>query len=247
MSAPPWRRREVIGDCELYLGDCLEVLPAVADRVDAVVSDPPYGMSADTDSTRFSGGGRKPRRGVFWRPVYGDDRPFDPAPWLRWPVVLWGANHYAARLPVGKTLVWIKKQPPLWGTFLSDAEIAWASGGHGVYCKFVEWCPPRRAIDAGRHPTRPGATPHPTQKPVALMCWCLGFVPKARTILDPYMGSGTTGIACVREGRRFIGVEIDEGYFDVACRRIADEVARPRLAFDAPPEPVQAPLFGDAA
>lgn len=63
------------------------------------------------------------------------------------------------------------------------------------------------------------------------------------TILDPFMGSGTTGVACVQLGRKFIGIELDPGYFDIACRRIADEVARPRLAFDKPPEPKQEALL----
>ena len=63
---------------------------------------------------------------------------------------------------------------------------------------------------------------HPTQKPVMLMSWCLGFVPKARTILDPFMGSGTTAIACIDQGRSFIGIERDEGYFAIAERRIAE-------------------------
>lgn len=76
------------------------------------------------------------------------------------------------------------------------------------------------------------------------MRWCLGFLPKAEAILDPYMGSGTTGVACVREGRRFIGIEIDPGYFDIACKRIAAEVAAPRLDLPAPaPKPTQEALL----
>ena len=81
---------------------------------------------------------------------------------------------------------------------------------------------------------------HPTQKPVALMQWCLGFLPKAETILDPFAGSGTTGVACVREGRRFIGIELDPGYFDIAVDRIRKEMAQPRLDLPPPPPaPVQ--------
>ena len=85
-------------------------------------------------------------------------------------------------------------------------------------------------------------------KPVELMRWCLGFLKDAETILDPFMGSGTTGVACVKEGRSFIGIEIDEGYFDIAVRRIQDAVDRPDL-FISPrsPEPVQQPLFGGEA
>src|SRR5690606_5232030 len=100
-------RKEVIGDAELWLGDNAEVpvdLAAVA-----VVSDPPYGMAWNTDSTRFTGGGVK--RGVGredWGAIQQDATSFDPARWLAAPeVILWGANHFAQRLPVGSTLVWM--------------------------------------------------------------------------------------------------------------------------------------------
>ena len=129
MSA--WKRREVIGNAVLYLGDCLDLLQEIpADA--AIVADPQYGMDWDTDSTRFTGSNlAKPRgEGRADRKIHGDDAPFDPAPWLRWKrVTMWGANHYAQRLPVGSTLVWIKKQPQHYGTFLSDAEIGWQSWG----------------------------------------------------------------------------------------------------------------------
>ena len=93
-------------------------------------------------------------------------------------------------------------------------------------------------------PGQPGKVDHPTQKPLALMRWCLGFLPDAETILDPFMGSGTTGVACVKLGRKFIGIEIDEGYFDIACKRIADAVARPDLFISRkPPEPKQEALL----
>lgn len=227
----------------LYCGDCREIAPTLP-RPAAVISDPPYGMAWDTDSTRFSGGRsgelrRGPGRDA--RPIVLDDEPFDPALWLRIaPLqVLWGANHYAQRLPVGTILVWVKKAAHLWGTFLSDAEIAWMSGGYGVYCYEVPWSPPARAIDAGGDVARPVSI-HPTQKPVALMEWCIARlkVPAGGCILDPFMGSGSTGVAAVRMGHPFAGIEIDPGYFDTACRRIAGELARPRLPL---PEPVRQP------
>jgi len=231
----PWKRREVIGDATLYLGDCLEVMPALGE-VDAVVTDPPYGMNWNTDSTRFSGGAKSIKRGdgrADWGAVKSDADPFDPAPLLQWPAIMWGANHYAQRLPVGKTLVWIKKPPELFGTFLSDCEIGWAAGGHGVFAHYKQFPPPSRMVEAG------GACAHPTQKPVSLMAWCVGFFPKARTILDPFMGSGTTGVACAKLGRRFIGVEMDEGYFDIACKRIEDAYRQPDMFVEPPAAPVQ--------
>ena len=215
----------------LYLGDCREISPALQ-GVDAVISDPPYGMEWDTDSTRFSGGKSaamlKKRRGEG-RSNYGDiahdDEPFDPSPWLDYPaVVLFGCNHYAQRLPVGTTLVWLKKDKHLWGTFLSDAELAWMKGGHGVYAYLKSFPPPVRAVDAGGDPCCPVGI-HPTQKPVALMAWCMerAKVPEGATVLDPYMGSGTTGIACLRTGRNFVGIEKDPKHFATAVARLERE------------------------
>ena len=75
---------------------------------------------------------------------------------------------------------------------------------------------------------------HPTQKPVGVIEWCLGFVPNAQTILDPFMGSGTTGVACARLGRRFIGIEIEPRYFDIACRRIENAYKQADLFVEQP-------------
>ncbi len=80
---------------------------------------------------------------------------------------------------------------------------------------------------------------HPTQKPVALMQWCFGFLPEASTILDPFMGSGTTLVACAKMGRAGIGIEVDEGYFETACRRVREAYAQPDLLIAQPPRPKQ--------
>jgi DNA modification methylase len=218
----------------LYNGDCRDIVPMVNTlmQIDAVITDPPYGMGWDTDSTRFSGGQsenlRRKRRGGG-RADYGDiahdAEPFDPTPWLNYPaVVLFGCNHYAQRLPVGTTLVWLKKDKHLWGTFLSDAELAWMKGGHGVYAYLKSFPPPVRAVDAGGDPSYPVGI-HPTQKPVAVMEWAMkrAKVPLDATVLDPYMGSGTTGIACLRTGRNFVGIEKDPKYFAIAVARLERE------------------------
>ena len=209
---------------DLRLGDCLEVMKTLPDGcVDAVITDPPYGMSNNCDYTRFTMGpnGHGDPSSRKYGPVIGDDKPFDPTPFLSFPrVVLWGYHHFAMRLPVGTVLVWIKRLDPAFGSFLSDAELAWMKGGHGVYCK-------RDTSLMGE--TRKRA--HPTQKPVALMEWCLNRakVPIGATVLDPFMGSGTTGVACVQTGRNFIGIEIDEGYYNIAKRRIEAAQAQPAL------------------
>jgi site-specific DNA-methyltransferase (adenine-specific) len=205
------------GRIVLYQGDALQVLPLLASgSVDAVVSDPPYGGDFDLDSKRFTGSNRGEGRNN-WPAVDGDSEPFDPTPWLGFPrVVLWGSNHFAQRLSVGTTLVWIKKADHLFGTFLSDAEVAWMKGGHGIYCHREQFPPPRRMLEGG------GKVLHPMQKPRRLMEWCLDMakVPPDGLVLDPYMGSGTLGVACARTGRRYVGVEIDPHYFSVAYQRL---------------------------
>jgi site-specific DNA-methyltransferase (adenine-specific) len=229
----------------LHLGDCLDFLRTLKPgSVDAVVTDPPYGMNWDTDTTRFSGGqapnNRARMQGIGrgqgrddWGAVLGDDKPFDPSPWMNFPqVILWGANHYWQALPTGTTLVWIKKADHLFGTFLSDAEIGWMKGGYGVYC-FRKQFPPSSRMHEGN-----GKVLHPTQKPIALMRWCIERVSQpGDTILDPFMGSGTTGVACVQTGRSFIGCEISAEYFKVAQKRIAQAEMQPRLL------PVEQPRY----
>ena len=208
-----WKRKEVIGDCTLYQGDCLEVMPTLGD-VDAVVTDPPYGMGFDTDSRRFSGFKKAdlpPRgNGRSDRNIVGDDTPFDPTPFLVFKeAIFWGANHFSQRLPVGTTLVWLKRSPKHYGTFLSDAEVGWQSNGCGVYVFNAEDSNARRRMEYTGDIMGP-ATAHPTQKPISLMSWCIKRI-SGQTILDPFMGSGTTGVACAKLGRKFIGMPIVTG------------------------------------
>lgn len=207
-------------DIRIIHGDCLSVLPTLdRSEVAAVVTDPPYGMDWDTDTTRLTGGNRKRGDGrADWGDIAGDDRPFDPTPWLDFPkAILWGANHYASRLPVGTTLVWIKRYDQAFGTFLSDAEIAWQKGGHGVYCFREAGGNTKRAREGG------GRAAHPTQKPVSLMLWCLRRLnlPPGSLVLDPYSGSGTTAVACLKAGLKCICIEKEARYVDVIRRRVA--------------------------
>jgi len=242
MSAP---RKEIIGDATLYLGENADVLPTL-DRRCSVVSDPPYGMDWDTDSTRFTGGQHKRGDGrEDWGNIEGDAEPFDPAPWLDFrDAVLWGANHYAQRLPVGRTLLWLKKPPHLFGTFLSDFEVGWASGGHGCFAHFRQFPPPSRMVENDGQ--RVG---HPTQKPLSLMEWCITeFAKGDQAVIDPFMGSGTTGVAAARLGRPFIGIERKRQFFETACRRIEEAYRQPRLFDEPAPKAVQPKFFdGEAA
>ena len=129
----------------------------------------------------------------------------------------YGSNHFGARLPVGAKLVWIKRLDDAFGSFLSDAEEAWMKGGHGIYCK-------RDLSMNGETLTRQ----HPCQKPVPLMAWCMdkAKVPEGATVVDPYMGSGSTIIAAIRTGRKAIGFEIDPEHFEATTARIKNELAQ---------------------
>lgn len=230
-------RVEVIGDCTLYLGDCLEILPTLG-KVDAVVTDPPYGMSyrSNHNSGRSGAGALLRRKDGDFTPIEGDDAPFDPTPWLASSqAILWGANYYCDSLPRGNAwLIWDKlagKTPVPSG---SDVEMAWTSwrGPSRIYEHL--W---RGIMRAGEENIVHAAKQHPNQKPAALMTWCVDMTEGA--VLDPYMGSGTTGVACARLGRRFIGIEIEPRYFDIACRRIEEAYKQPRLFAELKPQPKQ--------
>jgi site-specific DNA-methyltransferase (adenine-specific) len=223
---------ETIGDAILYLGDCREIKFG---WVDAVVTDPPYGINHKVERTD-SNEKWKRRSGAR---VFGDNKPFDPEPWIRVPAILWGSNHFADKLPPsGGWLVFDKRRG---GThnqkfIASDCELAWSNAFGTVKIFSHLWAGLCRESEVGLHY-------HPTQKPIALMQWCIGMMPAAlTTILDPFMGSGTTGVAAVKLGRKFIGIEIEPKYFDIACRRI-DEAVKQKMSaktfdFDAlnPPQ-----------
>lgn len=204
----------------LYLADCADVLPTLeTGSVDAVVTDPPYGIGYEHRKVT-SGKWTTKHHNI---PIVGDDKPFDPSPWLTFQeVILWGGNHYASRLPSGGWFVWDKRRGVEDVKFsMSDGELAWTNTTKSLRIFRHLWFGLARGSEVGEHY-------HPTQKPVALMQWCLGFV-DSDTILDPYMGSGTTGVACMRLGRKFVGVEIDHAYFAIAASRIAKAAEEPPL------------------
>lgn len=210
----------IIGDATLYCGDCRDVLRVVG-PVDACVTDPPYGIG-----DRMQGG--------TWGAAekYADFRRWDVAPdeavlsvlvGQRQSIV-WGGNYFG--LPRSRCwLVWDKANAV---PTMADVEMAWTN---------LDRPAKRLSLPVGSH-----ASGHPTEKPIALMQWCLGFV-DGDAILDPFMGSGTTGVACARLGRRFIGIEIEPRYFDIACRRIEEAQRQGDLFRDAPKPAVQERLF----
>lgn len=207
----------------LHLGDCREILPTLG-KVDAVVTDPPYGISYKSPSGRG-----QTERGDY--PVIeGDDEPFDPSPFLGFDqVVLFGANHYADKLPPSaKWLVWDKRDG-VTPNNNSDCELAWVKNGGSARLIRHLWNGMLKASE------RDDRRVHPTQKPVAVMEWILqqATVP-GDTILDPFMGSGTTGVAAVRLARGFIGIEIDRTYFEIALRRVSEALKQPDFFIEKP-------------
>lgn len=221
-------RVEVIGDATLYLGDCREILPTLG-KVDAVVTDPPYGINAARDRKSQKWG---------WRdyPASGWDKE-RPSPETLAQIVsaapiqvIWGGNYFADLLPAsGKWLIWDKCQTDF---SLADAELAWCSFDGAV--RRINY-PRARAMQDGKE--------HPTQKPVEVMVWTLQQLPLAKLILDPFAGSGTTGVACVMLGLGFIGIEAEPHYFDVACRRIEAAHNQPRLFTEPVQKPIQEALL----
>lgn len=223
-------RKETIAEgVTLYLGDCREILPTL-DKVDAVVTDPPYGQAYKVN-TFYAGGTRENAvvqrngktlkvRPKVYQPIAGDSEPFDPVPWLQVApeILIFGAHKFADRLPPGGWLVW-DKVPTGKVRDQGDGEAAWINRDQPLRIFRLLWdglCVGKGA----RHEVTAGQQRyHPAQKPEALMLWCLEFI-KGRSILDPYMGAGSTGVAAVMRGRPFVGIELDPGYFDIACRRI---------------------------
>jgi len=222
-------RTETIGDCTLILGDCREVLETVG-PVDAVVTDPPYGIGKDGER-RSTGkhGGRKAYDFLGWDSARPSADTLCAIIAVAPICCLWGGNYFADVLPAtGKWLVWDKGQR----INQSDGELAWTSLPGAL-----------RIFTLNRVELMTDGAEHPTQKPVKLMQWTLDQLGNPASILDPFMGSGTTGVACALTDRAFIGIEREQSYFDIACRRIEAAYKQPRLFAEPIPKPVQEALL----
>ena len=189
----------------IYHADCADVLPDPTD-VDLVLTDPPYGINY------------KP--GAYWnhQGVVGDNFPFDPRPLVTKynRLVLFGANNYTSLLPPGGWIVWDKRDMVSRRLPGSDGEMAWTNVHHQVRVIKHLWMP---------HTMRDEPLMHPTQKPTALMRYILNeWTAIGEMIYDPYMGSGPVAQACRDTGRRYVGVEIEERYCEVAVQRLAQQV-----------------------
>jgi len=227
-------REEIIGDCRLILGDCRDILPTLG-PVDAVVTDPPYGIGADSSMAKASGfkGGtmlaaKSQYAATDWDScAVPDDLMAAVMAAGRWNIIF-GGNYYA--LPASSCwLVWDKEVN---GHF-ADCELAWTNLPKAVRRIRHMWNGMLRKGQEERHG-------HPTQKPAEVMIWAIGQLPdNTRSILDPFMGSGTTGVACALTDRAFIGIEREPSYFDIACRRIEEAYKQPRLFAEPVQKPVQ--------
>lgn len=226
-------RCEVIGNATLHLADWRDVPQALA-GVAAIVSDPPYGIAYQRGS-----GGRGRHNKACTAPIHGDNEPFDPAPVLAAAprVLLWGADHYRVRLPEGGSwLCWDKSCGVGPADSFNDAEFAWTSVEgvkRTVHRQLWKGVASRGADALGKSERF-----HVSQKPRELMHWCIGLLglEPGSLICDPYMGSGSTGIAALEMGYRFVGVEIDPGHFATACRRL-EAAATQAALFDHEPAP----------
>lgn len=222
-------RIETIGNATLYLGDNRLILPTLG-MVDAVVTDPPYGIGATT--WQINRGGRRHGAAIAPSTSYdADDWDKEPPPaWLiamlrdvsRWQVIF-GGNYFD--LPPARCwLVWDKRTGD---NDYADCELAWSNLDKPV--RKIEW------LWKGMMRKGSDKREHPTQKPLGVMAWCLDQLPDdVATICDPFMGSGTTGVAALRKGLKFIGIERSERYFDAACGRLKETLDAPKMFAETP-------------
>lgn len=207
---------EQIGPHRMILGDCAEAMPGLG-RFDACVTDPPYGIKEHGNNTRHG----KVRATDYGRDSWDNET----QPLLIEAVckatdwqIIFGGNYYAMP-PTSCYLVWDKQRS---GDF-ADCELAWTNLKKAVRRVCYRW---NGFIRANQEPRGD----HPTQKPIGVMRWCIGHLPQdVSTILDPFAGSGTTGVACALMGKVFTGIEREQKYFDIACRRIESALKQPEL------------------
>ena len=209
------RHPVIIGDATLYLGDCMDILPTL-DKVDAVITDPPFGVGNFIQQTGNLRGEK-----VHWNESGPSDEFFALLKEKSIYRVIWGANYFNCFEGHG-ALIWDKKQSM---PDFSKCDIASTSWGVKVEIIQIPWA----GFAAKKFSI------HPCERPVGLYKWCIEQVPKQpKTILDPFMGSGTTGVAAIQLGRKFIGIEREPKYFDIACQRIEQAAAQGQLFEPAP-------------
>lgn len=206
-----YQRMEIIGDCILYLADNADVLPHLND-VGAILTDPPYGIGIAAN----------PFRQKHEKKAWDDSIP-DLTALPNVPSIIWGGNYFDLP-PEQGFYIWDKVQPESF----SSAQVEYAWNNLKKPAKLFR----RHVVSYEKH--------HPTTKPIELMQWCIEqFPPYEGYLLDCYLGSGTTGVACAKMGRKFIGIEREPEYFKIACKRIEQAYAQPDLFVEPPKKPEQ--------
>ena len=220
-----------IGNATLYLGDCMDILPTL-DKVDAVITDPPYGINENHKKVAS--------RGKLAAPKDYGEFDWDKAPPSDELIALirtkaqfqafFGGNYFTLP-PTSCWLVWDKLNGD---NDFADCELAWTNWPKAV--RRIQWRWNGMIRQGGEDRF------HPTQKPLAVMKWVIELCPKADSVLDPFMGSGTTGIASIQMGRKFIGIEREPKYFEIACQRI-EQASKQQDMFVEMPKQVQENMF----
>jgi site-specific DNA-methyltransferase (adenine-specific)/modification methylase len=225
-DTPTTQQSFLNGRITLINGDCQALLRQGAlDKADAILTDPPYGIGF-----QHGGGGNGFSAKIHTDKIIGDDQPFAPAPWLAFagrgmdqlPLAFFGMENFLSDLPAGTILCWDKSLGLGSTACFTDAEYIWTNRKNArcIYRHYWKGCSRQgMSLNAPRV--------HVSQKPIELMMWLIETcrIGLDKTILDPYMGSGTTGIAALLSGRRFIGVEVSPQIFADACARLQRAVA----------------------
>ncbi len=220
----PIKKGVIIGDCRLLLGDCLEIMPTIG-KFDACVTDPPYGIGESSKRVASRDNLAKP---IDYGKFNWDAKPAS-ANCIKLiqrqsrQQIIFGGNYFDLP-PTSCWLVWDKQNG---ANDFADCELAWTNLKKAVRRIYWRWNGMIRRGDDIRQ--------HPTQKPVGVMEWCLDRIPNAQTILDPFMGSGTTLVACAKMGRAGTGIELDPDYFEIACERVRKAYEQPDM-FIKPPK-----------
>ena len=200
----------VIGNAELWHGDCREIIPLLP-KHDLLLTDPPFGMGNFVQTTGNLGGrGDGVGKAVEWNDAPPDAALFAMLRGMSKHRVIWGANFFNSFEPDGGAIIWLKRQKM---PNFSKADIASCTHFKKTETVEIPW--------TNFTVTHEAETDHPCERPVRLYEWCLSYMPHAPTVLDPFMGSGSTGVAASRMGRAYTGIERERRYFDACCERIS--------------------------
>ena len=211
--------RVQIGDATLYLGDCMEILPTLS-KVDAVITDPPFGVGNFVQTTgTLRGRGDSFAQSVDWNESAPPPEFFQMIQSMSRHRIIWGANFFNCFEDRGGAIIWDKAQPM---PNFSKADIASCTHFQKTEIVRIPW--------TNFNVARQAETSHPCERPVELYEWCIQYLPKPiKTVLDPFLGSGSCGVATIRMGRKFIVIEREPKYFEIACKRIEQAASQHQL------------------